>query len=115
MKFYVIGDYGDGSSRQRAVAVAMAREMESSDEPVRFVLTTGDNIYGTWFIKFWNTGKKDQRWGPNFFQPFAPLIRRIPFYASPGNHDGNGSESADDLPNYLDNFFFPRDKPEGDA
>ena len=48
LAFFVIGDYGKGDSGQRRVAEAMWREFErrqETDNPVRFVLTTGDNIY----------------------------------------------------------------------
>jgi hypothetical protein len=38
-------------------------------------------------------------------------LQRIPFHPSLGNHDGNGSEAREDLPVYLDNFFFPDNRP----
>lgn len=111
LRFFVIGDFGSGDSSQRSVADAMIREFQrlSGDNPVRFVLTTGDNLYGTigFMLKYNNTGDKDTHWESRFFSPYAPLIRHIPFYPSLGNHDGNETESRADLPAYLDNFFFP--------
>jgi len=113
LAFFVIGDYGNASHGQRALAAAMTREFETrwtSDNPVRFVLTTGDNIYGRFFHLF-DTGDRDSRWGPALFEPYEQILRRVPFYATLGNHDGNSSESRGDLAAYLDNFFFPGGKP----
>lgn len=113
LAFFVIGDYGNASHGQRAVAAAMAREFEKrrrGDNPVRFVLTTGDNIYGRFFHLF-ATGDRDSRWGPAFFEPYEEILRHVPFYPTLGNHDGNSSESRADLAAYLDNFFFPGGKP----
>jgi hypothetical protein len=81
----------------------------SGDNPVRFVITTGDNLYGTlnFMLRFNNTGDKDTHWESRFFRPYEPVISRIPFYPSLGNHDGNETEQRADLQQYLDNFFFP--------
>jgi len=110
LAFLVMGDYGNGSRAQRELAAVMAREVErrrNSDNPVRFVLTTGDNIYGRWFLRYWQTGSSDKRWGPTFFEPYQSVLRHIPFFPTLGNHDTGDSESSADLPVYLDNFFFP--------
>lgn len=113
LAFFVIGDYGNASSGQREVAAAMARELETrrqGDNPVRFVLTTGDNIYGR-FLHLFATGGEDPRWRATFFEPYEPVLRHVPFYPTLGNHDGNSSEAREDLAAYLDNFFFPGGKP----
>lgn len=111
LRFFVIGDYGTGSQAQYRIAQAMEREFarhENSDNPVRFILTTGDNIYGMQFGLFTReSGDKDKHWEPKFFAPYNALLKRIPFYATLGNHDGNESENRGDLEVYLDNFFFP--------
>jgi hypothetical protein len=116
LRFFVLGDYGNGTDGQREVAAAMTREFErlaGSDNPVRFVITTGDNIYADLNIgiRATHSGDSDADWDTKFFSPNAGIIREIPFYPSPGNHDGNGSENRGDLPVYLDNFFFPANKP----
>ncbi len=116
LTFFVIGDYGTGTAKERAIAGAMWREFErraSSDSPVRFVLTVGDNIYADVNLGYFasHSGAEDRDWDGKFFGPFRDLIRQIPFYPTPGNHDGNSSEKAGDLPVYLDNFFFPGNKP----
>lgn len=115
--FFVIGDYGNGSKTQWAVAKAMADEFQkraATPDPVRFVLTTGDNIYGdisTFAFGFRGTGASDRDWGTKFFGPYEPILQQIPFYPTLGNHDGNETEKHADLGAYLDNFFFPGDKP----
>lgn len=115
--FFVIGDFGNGSNVQWSVAKAMWTEFQqraASGNPVRFVLTTGDNIYGdfnTFVVGVKATGAEDRDWGPKFFQPYESLLGRIPFYPTLGNHDGNETERREDLTAYLDNFFFPGDKP----
>ena len=115
--FIVIGDYGNGSATQNQVAQAMWAEFkkrEQSGSPVRFVVTTGDNIYGdfnTFALGVRHTGAADSDWATKFFEPYRELIAHIPFYPTLGNHDGNESENRSDLSAYLDNFFFPGDKP----
>lgn len=105
LTFFVIGDYGNDSPAQYRVATAMRLAMEQSADPVRFVITTGDNVYGDI--------SSDAQWDAKFFHPYRPLIARIPFYASPGNHDGDESQIASNLTLYLDNFFFPSKPPAG--
>jgi Calcineurin-like phosphoesterase len=116
LRFFVIGDYGTGAAGQKEIASAMTREYErlsSSDDPVRFVITVGDNIYADLNIgvKAVHSGDRDTDWETKFFEPYNRILQEIPFYPSPGNHDGNGTENRADLPVYLDNFFFPGNKP----
>ena len=115
LRFFVIGDYGSGDSAQRSVADAMIKEFQrlSGDNPVRFVITAGDNIYGTlgFMLRFNNTGDKDSHWESRFFRPYQASIAKIPFYPCLGNHDGNETENRADLAAYLDNFFFPAHVP----
>lgn len=116
LTFFVIGDYGNGSEEQRALAAAMWSEFQrkaSGGDPVRFVLTTGDNIYGDveGGAGTPHSGSADSDWETKFFTPYREMLRQIPFLPSPGNHDGNASENRADLNAYLDNFFFPRNHP----
>lgn len=115
LAFFVMGDYGNGSRAQRRIAEAMQNEFEKhqgTDNPVRFVITTGDNIYGDEYMGLpRSTGKDDRDWEDKFFRPYESLLHFIPFYPSLGNHDGNVSEERDDLATYLDNFFFPGGNP----
>jgi hypothetical protein len=115
--FFVIGDFGTGRRPQYAIAEAMWKEFQrrqASGNPVRFVVTTGDNIYGDlnnilFGVK--DTGDDDSDWERKFFDPYKQLLAHVPFYPSLGNHDGNETESRGDLTAYLDNFFFPENKP----
>lgn len=116
MCFFAIGDYGNGTPGQQAVAALMTRELQrkaSTDCPVRFVLTMGDNIYGDGgtFGVYVRSGDLDAHWESKFFRPYADVIRQVPFLPTLGNHDGNGSENRADLFAYLDNFFFPQNRP----
>jgi hypothetical protein len=115
--FFVIGDYGTGHEPQFSVARAMWEEFQrraQTDNPVRFMLSVGDNIYGninTFLVGISHTGAEDKDWGPKFFGPYEPLLARIPFFGTLGNHDGNETESHRDLAAFLDNFPFPGGKP----
>ncbi|HEY3441690.1 MAG TPA: metallophosphoesterase [Paludibaculum sp.] len=115
LSFLVIGDYGDAGKAQYDLARVMTDlvvKRADGPDPIRFVLTTGDNIYGKGFsIVRIATGNDDSDWWPRFFLPYAGILQRIPFYPTLGNHDGNESESHADLPVYLDNFFFPGGEP----
>jgi len=116
LSFFVIGDFGNGSSMQYKIADQMRAEFDrrrNSDNPVRFVITTGDNIYASLRLDrlILGSGDVDWHWESKFFKPYERLLAEIPFYPSPGNHDGNESENRADLAVYLDNFFFPGNKP----
>jgi tartrate-resistant acid phosphatase type 5 len=110
--FAVIGDFGvgikkpsDDDHRQREVAEAL--RIASEQHNVRFLLTTGDNIYaGSRFL--WMTGSEgdeDDDWFFTFFQPYRYLVNRIPVYPCIGNHDTAELESPDDRDQIMDNFY----------
>ncbi|MGH9627728.1 MAG: metallophosphoesterase [Bryobacteraceae bacterium] len=114
--FFVMGDWGNGSTLQYQVANVIWKQLQErwgTECPPRFVLTTGDNIYGHFgfTLRFRSSGNRDSHWEDKFYKPYESVIARIPFYASLGNHDGNESENRGDLAAYLDNFFFPSPKP----
>ena len=116
LTFFAIGDFGNASSGQREVAAAMTaefrRRMQSSD-PVRFVVTMGDNIYADVNLGLLQrgSGAMDRDWAAKFFEPYKAILEQIPFLPTLGNHDGNSSEQRGDLATYLDNFFFPGNRP----
>jgi tartrate-resistant acid phosphatase type 5 len=116
LAFFVIGDYGNGSAAQYEIAGALLDEftrLSATANPVRFVLTTGDNIYGdisNWLFGIRHTGAEDRDWGPKFFEPYQGVLAHVPFFPTLGNHDGNETERRKDLAAYLDNFFFPGDR-----
>jgi tartrate-resistant acid phosphatase type 5 len=117
LTFFVVGDFGTGKGPQYSIARAMWDEFQrraATTNPVRFLLSVGDNVYGdlrgTGF-GFRHTGSSDEDWGSKFFEPYEPLLARIPFFPALGNHDGNETEKHHDMDVILDNFAFPQNKP----
>ena len=117
LTFFVVGDFGDGRPPQYKIARAMWDEFQrraGTGNPVRFLLSLGDNVYGdvrNSFFGFSHTGASDQDWDSKFFLPYEPLLGSIPFFPALGNHDGNETERHRDLDAILDNFPFPQNKP----
>jgi hypothetical protein len=112
LAFAVIGDFGVGvrkdtpTRRQQQVANALRRTVES--EGVRFLLTTGDNIYArvrVFGVAVGGTGDEDDDWFFTYFQPYRYVINRIPVYPSIGNHDADETEERDDRAQVEDNFY----------
>ena len=80
VKFAIIGDSGEPSTGQRAVA----RQLDAwrGRFPFEFILMTGDNLYGPERPKDYET---------KFSIPYKALIDGgVKFYASLGNHDDAG-------------------------
>ena len=112
LAFAVIGDFGVGvrkdtpTRRQQQVANALRRMVDS--EGVRFLLTTGDNIYArvrVFGVAVGGTGDEDDDWFFTYFQPYRYVINRIPVYPSIGNHDADETEERDDRAQVEDNFY----------
>jgi len=124
--FAVIGDYGKGmkkkNSPQGRIAAALAQAVTTKG--VRFVLTTGDHIYGEGVFGGLggskDTGDEDSDWFFTHYQPYRYILNRVPFYPTCGNHDTDESDKSDDYGQLLDNFyirerFFSGNRDEGDA
>jgi hypothetical protein len=112
LNFAVIGDFGVGvrkdspTRRQQKVADALRKVCQS--EPVRLIITTGDNIYAgarLLGIPIGGTGDEDDDWFFTFFQPYRYIINRVPVYPSIGNHDAEETEERDDRAQVEDNFY----------
>jgi len=121
LTFAVIGDFGVGTRkesqdrRQQQVANALKAALDQHD--LRFVLTTGDNIYaGKKFlgIPVGDTGDEDDDWFFTYFQPYRYVINRVCVYPSIGNHDAGESEDNDDREQVEDNFYV-RERMAADA
>jgi tartrate-resistant acid phosphatase type 5 len=82
VRFFVLGDTGEGNDAQRAVAAVMKSLCES--EGCDFAVLLGDNIYDAGV-----DGVGDSQWQSKFEEPYAELS--IPFFAVMGNHDYGGS------------------------
>jgi hypothetical protein len=116
LAFLVFGDYGTGNEAQRRLAQAMAGladERERQGRPLRFVLTTGDNLYNR--LLGVNTGADDRQFFVKVLGPYQRLLSRVPIYPALGNHDGSESELREDLDSYRDNFFLPPARLPGGA
>ena len=107
--FAIIGDFGTGIKEhdrpQRKVADALKRAVDSHD--VRFILTTGDNIYASkkfFGIPIGGQGDEDDDWYFTYYQPYRYIINRIPVYPSIGNHDSSETEDREDRDQVIDNF-----------
>jgi tartrate-resistant acid phosphatase type 5 len=112
LSFAVIGDFGIGvkrdtpTRRQQRVANALRKTIDSAD--VRFVLTTGDNIYAgvrLLGVPIGGTGDEDDDWFFTYFQPYRYVINRVPVFPSIGNHDADETEERDDRAQVEDNFY----------
>ncbi len=110
LTFAVIGDFGTGVKKANRPQATIARLLEKAvdDFNVRFVLTTGDNIYAgkrLLGIPIGATGDEDDDWYFTFYQPYRYIINRIPFYPALGNHDSDETEDEDDRAQVIDNFY----------
>jgi predicted phosphodiesterase len=77
LRFAVIGDSGTGGRAQYEVGTRLGASLAVF--PYEFVLMMGDNIYGS---------ERPQDFVLKFEKPYAAILaRKIPFYASLGNHD----------------------------
>jgi Calcineurin-like phosphoesterase len=93
-RFLVFGDSGDGGKAQYAVAARMTREEAD------FVLHTGDVIYPF---------GEERHYDRNFFGPYAPMLSRMVFWMSLGNHDAVPKDASP----YFHNFDLPANGPAG--
>jgi tartrate-resistant acid phosphatase type 5 len=110
LTFAIIGDFGTGIKEhdrpQRKVADALKRAVDTHD--VRFILTTGDNIYASrkvFGIPIGGQGDEDDDWYFTYYQPYRYIINRLPVYPSIGNHDSSETEDREDRDQVLDNFY----------
>jgi tartrate-resistant acid phosphatase type 5 len=100
LSFAVIGDFGVGVKKedkkrhQREIAAALRGTCEAED--VRFLVTTGDNIYAHGLFRTKSSGDEDDDWFFTFYQPYRYLINRIPVYPCIGNHDARETEGGDE-------------------
>ena len=122
----MLGDPGSGKQLQYDVAAAFERAVDGA--PVRFILTTGDNIYAQVKNKgilgllekgirvltsnLHASGNEDDDWFGTFFLPYRRVINRIPVFPCLGNHDHAESENEADLGQHVDNFYLAERFPD---
>lgn len=108
--FGVLGDFGvgvcsDAESSRRQQRIADALEMAVRGRGIRFVLTSGDNVYiGEQGRVDDESGGEDDDWWSSYFQPYRYVLARVPVYPTMGNHDGAESEGSDDRAQTTDNL-----------
>ena len=86
--FLVVGDWGEHSAGQVAVAAAMgdvANQIRS-----QFVISTGDNFYSRGVASV-----SDPQWQTTFESAFSAPSLQTSWYAVLGNHDYRGSVAAE--------------------
>lgn len=93
-RFLAFGDSGNGSNTQSDLAHLMVAAKPD------LIIHAGDLIYPSGLAA---------DYPPNFFEPYADLIRRIPFMPTLGNHDVATDHGAP----FLREFELPRNGPAG--
>ncbi|EPX58680.1 hypothetical protein D187_003878 [Cystobacter fuscus DSM 2262] len=93
--FTTVGDFGSNNQDQRDVSRAMLGR-----KPQLF-LALGDNAYemGT-----------EAEFQHNLFEPMAPLLAQVPFFAVPGNHEYETNQGQP----YFDNLYLPTSQRGGE-
>ncbi|AFE09810.1 alkaline phosphatase [Corallococcus coralloides DSM 2259] len=94
--FTAMGDFGTGGSMQKKVMAVMNTPQWRSE----LLLALGDNAYpdGT-----------DAEFQAHLFTPMAGLLREVPMFATPGNHEYVTNQAQP----YLDNMYLPANNPQG--
>ncbi|WP_404370312.1 discoidin domain-containing protein [Corallococcus coralloides] len=94
--FTAMGDFGTGGSMQAKVMAVMNTPQWRSE----LLLALGDNAYpdGT-----------DAEFQAHLFTPMAGLLREVPMFATPGNHEYVTNQAQP----YLDNMYLPANNPQG--
>jgi len=112
LTFAILGDFGRGVRKmsstprcQREIAASL--EQAVNKRGVRFILTTGDNIYAKTFlgIPISASGDEDDDWFFTYFQPYRYIINRIPVFPAIGNHDDAEHEKSVDREQIYDNLY----------
>ena len=102
LRFWVVGDSGDGSVGQfesyRGFQTYLEREPESTHKPVDGYIHVGDMAY---------TGGGDAEFSANFFGVYTDLLRRTCCWPSMGNHEGANSSGATGIGPYYDAYVVP--------
>jgi acid phosphatase type 7 len=96
VRFTAMGDFGTGGSAQRKVMAVMNLPQWRTE----LLLALGDNAYpdGT-----------DAEFQAHLFTPMAALLREVPMFATPGNHEYVTNQAQP----YLDNMYLPANNPQG--
>jgi tartrate-resistant acid phosphatase type 5 len=87
LAFAVVGDWGKGNAKQKAVAEVLGKAAESIG--ARFIVSAGDNFYPRGV-----TSVSDPNWKTLFENVYTAPSLMVPWHAVLGNHDHRGSTAA---------------------
>ena len=90
LSFLVLGDWGNPARREDQMRVAKAMADKAQAVPQQFVLSVGDNFYGSGV-----DGVSDQQWLSSFEEIYASPALQCPWYVVLGNHDHRGDQQAE--------------------
>lgn len=98
LRFWVVGDSGDGSAAQISGFTAMRDYVAGDGRPVDHYLHLGDMAYGTGL---------DIEFQLNFFGIYGDLMRNTVTWPTMGNHEGGTSSGATGIGPYYDAYVVP--------
>ncbi len=98
LRFWVVGDSGDGSVGQMAGFTAMRDYVAVDGRPVDHYLHLGDMAYGTGL---------DIEFQFHFFQIYGDLMRNTVTWPTMGNHEGANSSGITGIGPYYDAYVVP--------
>jgi len=104
MRFWVVGDSGNGGQIQAAVHWAMVNLTANENHPIDFFLHVGDMAYGK------GTESEFQKF---FFAMYEPTLRHTVFWPAMGNHEGSTSRGSTGVGPYYDAFVLPTNGEAG--
>ena len=88
--FLVLGDWGMDTADTWETAASMSEQIDQMDSECRFVLATGDNFYPSGV-----SSTTDSLWKRAWLELYLSHTNlRIPWYAVLGNHDYEGTPTA---------------------
>ena len=95
LHFTAMGDFGTGGTKQAEVLKLLAQSGKAGE----LMVTLGDNAYSS---------GTESEFQSNMFKPMAAVLREVPLFPSPGNHEYVTNQGQP----YLDNFYLPANNPE---
>jgi len=95
LHFTAMGDFGTGGTRQAEVLEVLSQAGKAGE----LLVTLGDNAYSS---------GTEAEFQSNMFKPMAAVLRQVPLFPSPGNHEYVTNQGQP----YLDNFYLPANNPE---
>ncbi|RYF68878.1 MAG: metallophosphoesterase, partial [Cytophagaceae bacterium] len=101
LRFWVLGDFGSGTTNQRNVYQAYLNA--TTNRPADLWLWLGDNAYSFGL---------EEEYQQLVFPVYAPSLRNTPLFITPGNHDYADSETNFNIA-YYKLFSFPEKGESG--